>query len=309
MLAALALAGVALIGAAPAGAAPAGAVSAGAAPARAVPAGAASAPPASAASVSTNWAGYVASPSARVGSRFGSVSGRWTVPGLTCAAGRETHSAAWVGLGGDSERSSALEQIGTDADCSRAGAAAYTAWYELVPAGPVELPLKLRTGDRMSASVTLLGHDVTLRIRDLSTGARFDATRRVSRVDVSSAEWIVEAPSVCFAADACATLALSDFGTLSFSSATATAAGHTGAIADPDWSAAALELRQSANAPAARLPGRRFGLTSGLVTAVPSPPTGPDGSFSVSWQEQSIQVQPPRSPTMPGFGVRALDYS
>jgi len=266
-----------------------------------LPGGVAVAASAGAASVSANWAGYVATPSAMVGSRFSSVSGSWTVPAVTCAAGRETHSAAWVGLGGDSESARALEQVGTDADCSRAGASAYAAWYELIPAGPIDLPLGLHTGDRMSASVTVRSHDVTLRIRDLSTGARFGITRHVSNVDVSSAEWIVEAPSVCVAADACATLALADFGSVSFSSATATAAGHTGAIADPGWAATALELRQGAGQDFGHGPGRRFGRPSALVSAAPSQPSGSLGAFSVSWQEQSIQFEPPRAPVMPGF--------
>ena len=256
---------------------------------------------AGAASVSANWAGYVASPSATVGSRFSSVSGTWTVPAVACTAGRETHSAAWVGLGGDSESAAALEQVGTDADCSRAGASAYAAWYELIPAGPVDLPVSLHTGDRMSASVTVRSHDVTLRIRDLSTGARLSITRHVSSVDVSSAEWIVEAPSVCVAADTCATLALADFGSVSFSSATATAAGHTGSIADPGWAATALELRQGAGQDFGHRPGRRFGRPSALVSAAPSQLSGPLGAFSVSWQEQSIQFEPPRAPVMPGF--------
>jgi Peptidase A4 family len=256
---------------------------------------------AGAATVSANWAGYVASPSASVDSRFSSVSGTWAVPAVTCARGREAHSAAWVGLGGDSEDASALEQTGTDADCSRSGAAAYSAWYELIPAGPVQLPLKLRAGDEMSASVTVASHDVTLRLRDLSTGARSSTTRHVAGVDVSSAEWIVEAPSVCFAANACATLPLSDFGNVAFASATATAAGHVGTIADPSWSATALELRQSAGHDFGHRPGRRFGRPSALVTAAPSTLSGPDGSFSVSWQEQPIQIEPRPGPILPGF--------
>lgn len=255
---------------------------------------------AGAANVSANWAGYVATPSATVGSRFSSVSGSWTVPAVTCTAGRETHSAAWVGLGGDSENATALEQVGTDADCPRAGASAYAAWYELIPAGPVDLRLRLHTGDRVSASVTVRSHDVTLRIRDLSTGARFGITRHASSVDVSSAEWIVEAPSVCVAADACATLALADFGAVWFSSATATAAGHTGSIADPGWAAIALELRQGAGQAFGHRPGRHFGRPSALVSAAPSQLSGPLGSFWVSWQEQSIQFEPPRAPVMPG---------
>lgn len=255
---------------------------------------------AGAANVSANWAGYVASPAATAGSRFSSVSGSWTVPAVTCAAARETHSAVWVGLGGDSESATALEQVGTDADCSRAGASAYAAWYELIAAGPVDLPLRLHAGDSMSASVTVRSHDVTLRIRDLSTGARFGITRHVSSVDVSSAEWIVEAPSVCVAADACATLALANFGSVSFSSATATAAGHTGAIEDPAWGATALELRQGAGRDFGHRPGRRFGRPTALVSAAPSQLSGPLGAFTVSWQEQSIQFEPPRAPVMPG---------
>jgi hypothetical protein len=271
--------------------------------AAAVSAGAILASSAAAASVSANWAGYVATPSASVGSRFSSVSGSWTIPSATCSTGREGHSAAWVGLGGANEDASALEQIGTDADCARTGAPAYSAWYELVPAGPVDLPMQLRPGDRVVASVTVRSHGVTLRLRDLSTGARFATTKRVSSVDVSSAEWIVEAPSVCVAADACSTLGLADFGTVSFASATATAAGHTGAIEDPDWSVTALELRQDADSGFRGRPGRRFGpTTAAVVVATPSLVSGPDGSFSVGWQEQSVQLERAPAPTLPGFG-------
>src|SRR5271165_1023109 len=98
-------------------------------------------------SVSSNWAGYIASPSAGVGSRFERVSGTWTIPNATCSAGRESYSAVWVGLGGASEDSPALEQIGTDADCTSSGAAGYSSWYELVPAVPVELRLEVHPGD------------------------------------------------------------------------------------------------------------------------------------------------------------------
>src|SRR5271166_1726234 len=183
-------------------------------------AGATIASTASAASVSSNWAGYLASPLPSVAKRFSSVSGSWREPSAVCSAGREGYSAVWVGLGGDREDAQALEQVGTDADCSRSGHASYSAWYELIPAGPVGVPI---------------------RIRDLSSGARFTATRGVANVDVSSAEWIVEAPSVCFSTGSCGLLPLTDFGSVEFTSATATAAGHTGTIDDADWSATALE--------------------------------------------------------------------
>src|SRR5437868_1776579 len=63
--------------------------------------------------VSSNWAGYVVNGSdATVSTSFSSVSARWVAPKATCARGRATYSAFWVGLGGSSESSDALEQIG-----------------------------------------------------------------------------------------------------------------------------------------------------------------------------------------------------
>src|SRR5271163_704103 len=158
--------------------------------------------PADAANISANWAGYVAVSSANAGLGFGSVSGSWTQPRATCSRGREASSAVWVGLGGYNEHSQALEQIGTDDDCERSGQVSYSTWYELVPAAPVNLKLRVHPGDQMTASVTVRSHEVTLRIRDLSSGARFALTRAVSSIDVSSADWIVEAPSVCIGANA-----------------------------------------------------------------------------------------------------------
>jgi hypothetical protein len=252
-------------------------------------------------SVSSNWAGYVALPSARVGSRFSSVSGSWTQPSATCSAGNETYSAVWVGLGGYRETARALEQIGTDADCTRSGSPSYSSWYELLPAGPVKLNLKVHSGDEMSASTTVRAHEVTFRIRDLSTGATFTRTHRVSRIDVSSADWIVEAPSVCLTTSVCATSLLTNFGTLAFSSATATAHQHTGTVEDPEWSASALELRQAPGATArAPVPSRNLSARA-LTVASPSPASRNDGSFTVTWQEQSIQAEPPSVPTLPGF--------
>ncbi len=252
------------------------------------------------ANVSANWAGYVAFPSAGVGERFSGVSGSWRQPAGRCAVGRETYSATWVGLGGYSEGAQALEQVGTDADCTRAGGAVYSSWYELLPAPPVDLKLTVHPGDEMVASVTVAGHDVTLRIRDLSSGERFSVTAHARAVDVSSAEWIVEAPSACASSESCEVLPLTDFGEVPFAAATATAAAHTGTIADPEWSSTALELRQRA---AHRASGRpRSHIARTLTVAAPSPSAAANGAFSVSWQEQTMQGGQPSAPTLPGFG-------
>jgi WD40 repeat protein len=252
-------------------------------------------------SISANWAGYASVPAASVGSRFSSVSGSWTLPSATCTSGKEAYSAVWVGLGGYS-KSAALEQVGADADCTRSGHASYSTWYELLPAGPVNVALKVHPGDRMSASVTVRSRDVTLRLRNLSTGARFTTTRRVAKIDVSSAEWIVEAPSVCATAGSCATLPLTNFGTTLFSSATATARGHTGTIDDADWSAIALELQQAgAGATGGGPAALRRASARALTVATASAVAASDGSFSVVWGERSIHTEQPAAPTFPGL--------
>jgi hypothetical protein len=259
-------------------------------------------PAAGATTISSNWAGYLAVPRTGAGARFGSVSGAWRQPGAKCSPGGESYSATWVGLGGYSEASSALEQIGTDADCNRSGGAEYSSWYELLPEGPVNLKLKVRPGDELSASVTVRGHGVTLRLRDLSTGARFTKTLRASTIDDSSAEWIVEAPSVCASSDSCETLPLSDFGRVAFASATATLAGHTAPIPRGDWSDSALELRQG---PFHRIGGRagvRAQPARTVTVATTSTVSRSTGAFAVTWQEQSIEPEQAPSPMLPGFG-------
>jgi|CZKG01.1.fsa_nt_gi hypothetical protein len=255
---------------------------------------------AQAADVSSNWAGYVAVPASSVGSPFASVSGSWTEPTAMCTMGRESYSAVWVGLGGARESATSLEQVGTDADCSSAGRPVYSSWFELLPAEAVGVRLAVHPGDRMTASVTVRGHDATLRLRDLSSGGRFTITRRMAKVDVSTAEWIVEAPSICLGTGACRTDALTDFGAVEFSATSATAHGHTGPIADPEWSTTALELRQSS------LTGGRRGTaavgvpSSSLIEASPSSAAGPEGAFAVRWQEQAVQGERSAPPTLPG---------
>jgi Peptidase A4 family len=167
--------------------------------------------------VSDNWAGYAVT-AARPFSR---VVGAWVQPHATCAGASRGYSAFWIGIGGFTRDAHALEQIGTEADCAGARASSY-AWYELLPASEVTLKLKVHAGDRMAASVTVRDHEVTLHLRDLSTGDSFAKVVRMASPDTSSAEWIAEAPSVCANGDQlCDTLPLADFSTVSFDGATA----------------------------------------------------------------------------------------
>lgn len=244
---------------------------------------------AQAADASSNWAGYVAAPSAALGSRFSGVSGSWTEPAATCTPGHESYSAVWVGLGGSREGSRLLEQVGTDADCTGSGRAIYSSWFELLPAEAVGLRLAVHPGDRISASVAVRRHHATLRLRNLSTGRYFTVTKHLAKVDVSSAEWIVEAPSVCTGrAGACRTQTLTNFGEVAFSAAAASARGHAGSIADPSWSTTALELRQGSLQAGHRSTAAVGVPPNSLILAAPSP-AGAGGAFAVRWQEQAVQ--------------------
>ena len=90
-------------------------------------------------SVSSNWAGYAVT---STGTTYTSVTATWTQPKVTCdASDAGTESAFWVGLGGYSSGSQALEQVGADSDCSTVAQPSYYAWV-CVPSAAVELRSK-----------------------------------------------------------------------------------------------------------------------------------------------------------------------
>jgi hypothetical protein len=195
-------------------------------------------------SPSSNWAGYAvaaADPAAPV--TYTSVSGTWVQPAASCSASPASYSAFWVGLGGYSDTSQALEQIGTETDCTADGRATYGVWYELVPAASVPVKLKVFPGNQISANVTVNGRLVIVKLKNLTRKTSFTKRLFMASPDVSSAEWIAEAPSACTSSgDQCRTLPLADFGTVAFTSAKALAAGHGGVIVDDAWAATAIEL-------------------------------------------------------------------
>lgn len=229
------------------------------------------------ADTSSNWAGYAVS---KPGVRFRRVSATWVAPAASCTSGGRRYSAVWLGLGGLHSTSTALEQVGTEADCA-GGRAYYSAWYELVPAAPVDVTLTVRPGDRISASVTVSGHTVKLYIANLTRGTSFAKQMQAGRVDVTSAEWIVEAPSACGDNGGCRTLALADFGTTSFAGAKATStSGHSGTISDPAWSALAITLAEHRGARSMRFASEA---PSGIAT--PAELSAGGDAFSVTYQQ------------------------
>ena len=156
---------------------------------------------------------------------YTNVTGTWVQPKVTCAAG-ESYSAFWVGLGGFSADSQALEQIGTESNCTASGKAVYAAWYEIVPAPSIPIRMKIRPGDRITTAVLVQGTQVILQITNRTTHVRVTKRVTVAAPDLTSAEWIAEAPSECYAHGWCQTLPLANFGTVAFTASAATGDGH-----------------------------------------------------------------------------------
>jgi hypothetical protein len=147
--------------------------------------------------------------------------------------------------------------------------------------------MPVHIGDAMAAAVTVTGHRVLLSLTDLREHRTFRRTLTADTVDVSSAEWIVEAPSACAGPDFCSTLPLADFGTASFTLARVKAAGgHVGAISDRAWSTTKIRLAPS---------GRRFVASGGRLTEGTASPTGLSAAgtaFKVRFSPISVPGNP-----------------
>ncbi len=231
--------------------------------------------------ISSNWAGYAIH---RTGVKFHRISAAWQQPTPHCQRGTRTYSAIWVGLGGYSETSQALEQIGTEVDCHIDGRARSSAWFELVPSASRPIHFPLHPGDHISASVVVSGHTATVSIRDTTSKHAFHRTLHPSLIDVTSADWIVEAPSDCTSMTSCQTLPLANFGSASFTRASVqTVAGHTGTISNPSWTTTKVILRPSS---------RLLSNSAAAGGATPSPLRAGGSAFSVTYSTASGSAGP-----------------
>ena len=169
-------------------------------------------PAASSFSSSSNWSGYEAT-----GGTFTSVSGTWTVPSVSATT--TGADATWVGVGGIDTRD--LIQAGTQATV-QGGEIQYEAWIEMLPASSRQISLTVSPGDSVTVSITQQsGNNWAIDMKNNTTGAHYGTTVQYASSN-SSAEWVQEAPSA-----GRGTLPLDDFGTLSFTGATAVRDGKT----------------------------------------------------------------------------------
>jgi len=239
--------------------------------------------------VSSNWAGYAAVAPDGSSLTFANVTGSWTVPKVTCSSSRTDAVAFWVGLGGYSGTSNALEQLGTAAECNgHSLKPAYYAWWEIVPAASIRLSFRVSPGDQITAAVAVEGQKVILSMRNRAHGTRFSKVETLSQeLDATSAEWIAEAPERCSNAADCTAIPLTRFGGVTFTDIAATGNEHPGTLADTTWTATPIELIADADSGSLFAAGDPLGPGVG---AVPGPISADGRSFAVSWQRG---LQPP----------------
>jgi hypothetical protein len=268
-------------------------------------------------SPSGNWGGYIATAgptSARLAKHFTSVKGSWVEPTKLCSPERHPvgdQDFIWVGLGGTGG-AKALEQIGVFTYCFTKGPSppGYVpppdtyfeqdeAMYELPPAIPVPITMQVHPGDSMTASVRVRGEDATVNLRDNTTGASFSKTvvMTAPKPSANSAEWVAEAPSNGTYAEP---VPLTNFGKVTFTSASASSVGsagsHTGPINDQAWTSYQKQvLKDTAYAPDTGLT-----LSTGLTPIVgenctkTSPLRASGSSFTITY----IPCVPAKGPTV-----------
>jgi hypothetical protein len=185
--------------------------------------------------LTSNWSGYA---SVLNGFQYTSVSGTWTVPSVNCPGPSDSSSSQWVGI--DGAASDTVEQVGTYSDCAgnNGTTPTYGAWYEMLGDGTVGGGAQVSlgsaypvvAGDTITASVSVNGSDAwTLTLDDPNWAHPFSTVIQWTAPEQASAEWIVERPESCIGSQ-CTLTSLADFGSATFTDASATANGTSKSI-------------------------------------------------------------------------------
>jgi hypothetical protein len=139
----------------------------------------------------------------------------------------------------------------------------------------------------MHATMTVTGHRVVVELDNLTSHRSFRKSLHTAAIDVSSAEWIVEAPSECISQYSCQALPLANFGSLTFDSASVvTANGRAGTIAGGDWLRTKINLTPGAQ----RLIVSRSS-TDSAGTAAPSALRSGGSAFDVTFAAAPTQAR------------------
>ncbi len=195
----------------------------------------------------TNWSGYAAesnfsSPQADSVTAVGAL---WIVPKATARtspSGQLPDFVAWVGIDGFDNNT--VEQVGTEAYTFDGTSFYYDAWYEMYP-GDMYSMFGVSPGDSITASVQYglpnNPNGFQLSLTDNTKQKSFSLSETSSAALRTSAEWIAEAPTGSHGI-----LPLPQFGSVTFTNAWATINSTTGAICDPTWQAAQINMNNPA---------------------------------------------------------------
>ncbi len=158
--------------------------------------------------ISSNWSGYAIA-HYQSGQSYTSAQATWVLPavtwGPTTSNTSEEYSATWVGIGGFclnalcTRANKTLIQLGTAQYVSSSGVTSYSAWYEMLPQSPVNIPITVSPGDQITASLQCVSACSAktqvwqLSIKDITTGYNWSQNFNYSS-SLASADWIEEAP-------------------------------------------------------------------------------------------------------------------
>lgn len=168
-----------------------------------------------------NWAGY------EVNGPYHSVTdvkGTWVVPNVSCSS-QATSSTSWVGI---DDANPTLVQTGTGANCV-GGRVITNAWYVFLCCNEIGIKHTVKPNDLMMGEVKYSSGKFTVSLKDVTQRWTFSLTKAVSGAQRSSAEWIIERPTVCYGSSCSLTL-LADFKTTNWRNDKATISGFTGYI-------------------------------------------------------------------------------
>ncbi len=147
-------------------------------------------PPSSTFAYSPNWSGYVVGNGPYTGA-----TGTFDVPNLY-ASSTQAWTAEWVGIDGAASSDSSLIQTGvTEIYDPSTNLVNFQAWWEILPAPSTSINMALSPGNAMTATVDQVSAGIwALTLTNDTTGAAF-TTEQSYTAPLSSAEWIVEAPT------------------------------------------------------------------------------------------------------------------
>jgi Peptidase A4 family len=203
---------------------------------------------------SGNWSGYAAATSLSnpAPDSVTYIQGTWIVPAVTGPADAATDSSIWVGI--DGYGNGTVEQTGTQ-QAVVDGVPVYRAWWEMYSVIDKQdqqtiTSMTVMPGDSITASVQFMTNGpmaglFRLSITDNSRPNDSFTTYQTSQETQSplaarsTAEWIVEAPTVSGAI-----ASVPNFGSVPFTGASAVINGISGPINSSSWQSTAIVLAQ-----------------------------------------------------------------